>query len=81
MEDNVRQRVQRIFKIWEEREVYPSAFIAKLNKQLDPANQVKEAPPPPPPVKVAADFEVNYFQLKYIFKHYYKNSFILRLLS
>ena len=59
-EDNVRQRVQRIFKIWDERKVYPSAVIAKLNKLLDPSTEDKETPPLPA-VKVAAGFKVGFF--------------------
>ena len=62
-ESHVWQSVQRIFKIWEERRVYPSAFIAKLNNLLNPPTQDKE-------VKVAADFTVSFlFSLKYFYKN------------
>ncbi len=57
-EERVRNRVQRIFKIWEERDVYNSYFVQELTALLDPPPniEVKCA------VKLCSDFEVIYFQ-------------------
>jgi hypothetical protein len=56
----VSARVQRIFKIWEEREIYSSSFIAELNILLKPPSaeishievEIK------PSTKLQSDFEV-----------------------
>ena len=53
-EEKVRNRVLRIFKIWEERDVYSNTFVDELSVLLEsPVKTEKKAT-----VKQSSDFEV-----------------------
>jgi len=56
-DDKVRHRIQRIFKIWEERGVYDEAFIADLCGLLTSSVKKKEK------VEVAEPSDPNDFQV------------------
>ena len=56
-EEKVRNRVLRIFKIWEERDVYSNSFVDELSVLLDSPLQTETKPT----VKQSSDFEVNNF--------------------
>ena len=53
-EDKIQQRIKRIFKIWEEREVYSSSFITELNVLLE----TKSKPDVLESTKILSDFDV-----------------------
>jgi hypothetical protein len=53
-EEKVRTRVLRIFKIWEERDVYSNSFVDELSMLLDSPMKTETKPT----VKQSSDFEV-----------------------
>ena len=56
-------RVQRIFKIWEEREIYSAEFISKLNLLLQPSPSqiINVEVESKPAAKLQSDFEVDIY--------------------
>jgi hypothetical protein len=66
-DQKIKHRVERIFKIWEERDVYSSSFITELNLLLEKTTKVEKTQPT---VKAVSDFEVS-VQLSYFFKDSY----------
>ena len=56
-EEKVCNRVQRIFNIWEERDVYSSSFVQELIVLLESPKNIEAKPS----LKLFSDFEVKYF--------------------
>lgn len=53
--EKVQPRVHRIFKIWEERDIYSNSFVQELSMLLEtPQNPEQKSS-----VKLSSDFEVN----------------------
>ena len=63
-DQKIKHRVERIFKIWEERDVYSSSFITELNLLLEKTTKVEKTLST---VKAVSDFEVS-VQLSYFLK-------------